>query len=97
MREELHLDCEPWFLYKFQYHARFGELGSEHELCHVFAGFVDGEVAAHPDEIADWRYIAPDDLTREIAADPDRFTPWLKLEWQRIRAEFLDDILSRIG
>jgi isopentenyl-diphosphate delta-isomerase len=97
VHEELHVDCAPWFLYKFQYHAPFGDLGSEHELCHVFAGFVDGEVVAHPDEIADWRFIAPDELTREIAADPERFTPWLKLEWQRIRAEFLDDILSRIG
>lgn len=96
VREELHLECAPWFLYKFQYQAPFGHLGSEHELCHVFAGIVDGEIVAHPEEIADWCYIDPDDLTREIAADPDRFTPWLKLEWERIRADFLDDILQRV-
>ena len=96
VREELHLECEPWFLYKFQYHARFGDLGSEHELCHVFAGIVSGDVAAHPDEIADWRFVKPDQLTRDIASDPDRFTPWLKLEWERIRADFLDDILAKI-
>jgi isopentenyl-diphosphate delta-isomerase len=96
VHEELHIECEPWFLYKFQYQARFGNLGSEHELCHVFAGLADGEISAHPDEIADWRFISPDDLTSEIAADPDRFTPWLKLEWERIRKDFLEDILARI-
>lgn len=96
VREELHLECKPWFLYKFQYQAAFGELGSEHELCHVFAGLVDGDIKAHPDEIADWCFIDPDDLTREIAADPDRFTPWLKLEWERIGADYLDAILARV-
>lgn len=96
VREELHIDCDPWFLYKFQYQAPFGDLGSEFELCHVFAGIIEGEIAAHPDEIADWRFVDPDELTREIAADPDAFTPWLKLEWERIRADYLDEILARI-
>jgi isopentenyl-diphosphate delta-isomerase len=97
VREELHVECEPWFLYKFRYQAAYLGVGSEHELCHVFAGLIDGEIAAHPEEIADWCFIDPDDLTREIAADPDRFTPWLKLEWERIRTEFLDDILARVA
>jgi len=96
VREELHLDCDPWFLYKFQYQARYEDRGSEHELCHVFAGLVTGDVSAHPEEIVDWRFVTPSDLTHEIATDPDRFTPWLKLEWERIRADFLDDILARI-
>jgi len=96
IHEELHLDCEPWFLYKFQYQASFEGLGSEHELCHVFAGKINGEIAAHPDEIAAWRFIEPDELTREVSVDPGRFTPWLILEWERIRADFLDDILTRI-
>jgi len=94
IREELHLDCDVWFLYKFRYQAAYGDVGSEHELCHVFAGIADGKVSAHPDEIVDWRYVDPDTLTREIAADGDRFTPWLKMEWERIRADFLVDILA---
>ncbi len=52
-------------------------------------------MVAHPEEIADWRFIDTDELTREIAADGDRFTPWLKLEWERIRKDFLADILAR--
>jgi isopentenyl-diphosphate delta-isomerase len=95
LREELDLQCELEFLYKFQYQANFDNLGAENEFCHVFAGYTDGDVRAHPDEIAAWRYISPEELTREIAEDGDRFTPWMKMEWQRIQADFLNDILGR--
>lgn len=90
LREELGVSCELRFLYKFTYHARFGELGAEREYCWVYAGYTDDQVAVHPDEIADYRYVAPDALTREIAVDPARFTPWLKLEWQKIQQDFRD-------
>ena len=93
--EELHLECDVQFLYKFKYQASFGDLGSEHELCHVFVGYTNDEIVAHPEEIAEWRYVSPADLTREIAADESRFTPWLKMEWQHIREEYLDEILAK--
>ncbi len=94
VREELALECEPRFLYKFQYHASFGDLGSERELCWVFAARCNGEPSAHPEEIAAWRWIAPATLTAEISAAPERFTPWLKLEWETIRLEHLDWLLA---
>lgn len=94
VHEELNLECDLSFLYKFKYQAKFGNAGAEHELCHVFAGYTSDDVVAHPDEVADWRFIDPDELTGEIATDGSRFTPWLKLEWKRIQAEFLNEILT---
>lgn len=94
--EELALDCDPVFLYKFQYHAHYGDAGSEHELCWVYAGGCRGEVSAHPEEIAALRWVNPDELTAEIAADPGRFSPWMKMEWEVIRREYLDGILERL-
>lgn len=88
LREELGVSCELDFLYKFIYQASFGEVGTEHEYCWVYAGRTHEGVAVHPEEIAEHRFIAPDDLTREIACEPERFTPWLKLEWQRIQRDF---------
>lgn len=93
VREELDVDCRLAFLYKFRYQARFGDVGSEHELCYVYAGYPQGQFKADPDEIADHRWIMPDALTEEIAADQERFSPWMKLEWQRISREFLPQIL----
>ena len=86
--QELHLDCDLEFLYKFIYRAHYRDIGSEHELCWVFAGTTAGNVRVNANEIAAWRYVTPEELDREIATSPEHFTPWLKLEWERIRSEF---------
>ncbi len=87
LREELGLECALEFLFKFQYQARYGEAGSEHELCHVFAGRSATTPCVNAAEIAAVRWVSPTDLSVEIAAHPERFTPWLKLEWQRVCAQ----------
>jgi isopentenyl-diphosphate delta-isomerase len=94
VREELNLECRLSFLYKFRYQAPYGSVGSEHELCYVYAGFPRGDLQVDPAEIAAHRWLRPTTLTAEIAADPDRFSPWMKLEWQRISTEFLRGILQ---
>ena len=94
VREELGVWCDPVYLYKFIYHASFGNVGSEHECCWVLAGRHSGELEIDRDEITDWRYVQPDTLTAEIAANADAFTPWFKLEWPRVSAEFLEQILA---
>lgn len=88
LHEELGFTCTLDYVFKFQYHAEFGAAGSETELCWVYVGQSDAPVRVNNTEIAAWRFVAPADLDREIAATPERFTPWLKLEWQRLRGEF---------
>lgn len=88
LHEELGLTATLEYLYRFEYVARYGDLGSEHELCSVFAGQTDATPAVNDTEIADWRWVAPDALSSELAQDPDRFTPWFQLEWQHICREF---------
>ncbi len=91
LREELGLTSDLHYLYTFTYHASFGEAGSEHEVCSVYAGRSgDQPVDANSTEIENWRWIAPADLESELAREPDRFTPWMKLEWPRVRAVFRD-------
>jgi isopentenyl-diphosphate Delta-isomerase len=97
--QELGLSARLFFVYKFEYIARFGDLGTEHELCSVFVGSTDADPVINANEIQAWRWIGADDLTREIAEHEDRFTPWLKLEWERLRREFGDDLagIRRFG
>ena len=85
---------QPEFLFKFQYQASFADLGTEFELCSVFLGRQGGEPCVNTAEIADWRWAAPDDLDAQLAATPHMFTPWLRLEWRRLREEFSDRIAS---
>lgn len=88
LAEELGFDCELEFLFRFEYQASFGTAGSEHELCHVFAGRSDATPRANANEIAALRWVAPAAIDAELAAAPEHFTPWFRLEWQRLREGF---------
>lgn len=88
--QELGVRSSLQFLYKFEYHARFGDVGAEHELCHVFVGRFDGQANANATEIAATRLADAATIDAELAQTPERFTPWSKLEWTHIR-RWLDD------
>jgi len=88
LSDELNADAALEFVYKFRYRADFGELGSEHELCHVYLGRLRDGVQANDEEIAATRFIGAKDLDAELAESPERYTPWFKLEWQALKTEF---------
>jgi isopentenyl-diphosphate delta-isomerase len=95
LQQELGMQCALDYVFKFEYQAEYEGLGSEHELCWVYVGRTAAPVFANATEIAAWRFVAPDALDREIAKYPGRFTPWLKLEWQRLRGEFNERLPRR--
>ena len=88
------MEVEPRYLYRFQYQAAFGERGSEHELCSVWIGRSAGAVRADPNEIMSCRFVAQAALTAEMHARPQDFTPWFRLEWERLTTEFGDELRS---
>lgn len=88
LQQELGLTTALSFVYKFEYSARYGSQGTEHELCWVYTGRTDAEPVINTTEIRDWRWIAPERLTHELRTRGDRYTPWLKLEWTRLQQEF---------
>jgi isopentenyl-diphosphate Delta-isomerase len=86
--EELGLRCPLHFLFKFQYQAQFESAGAEQELCSVFIGRTSDPVRADPNEILAWRWISPENLQAELAEEgAERFTPWFRMEWERIRRD----------
>jgi isopentenyl-diphosphate Delta-isomerase len=95
--QELGFDCPLEFLYKFKYHAQYGAIGAEHEYCWVYYGRYDGPVDVNVSEIADWRFIGVSALEAELARAPDSFTPWFKMEWVHIKANYLDGMLASTG
>lgn len=88
--EELNLEADLRFVYKFAYQAPYGELGSEHELCHVFLGRIDGAIRANTEEIAAIRFVGAEALNAELSDHPEHFTPWFKLEWDALTREHSD-------
>ncbi|WP_295539653.1 isopentenyl-diphosphate Delta-isomerase [uncultured Thiohalocapsa sp.] len=90
LREELAVDADLEFLYRFQYQAAFRDAGAEHELCSVFVGKVPSSVRidVNPSEIAAWQWLPCVDVDRLTQQHPDRVTPWFVMEWRRLRTEF---------
>ena len=82
------------YLYKFEYTAQFGELGSERELCSVFVGFYSGIPEVNGTEIQAWRWLPQHELDANLSDPALNYTPWFKLEWQRLSEEFANEIPS---
>jgi len=85
LHEELGLESELRFLFKFQYHAQFDADGAERELCSVFIGRGASPPRVDSKEIRDWRWIRPEQLQAELAGPMQSgYTPWFLMEWERI-------------
>jgi len=96
LAQELGISCPLSFLYKFKYHAQYGAVGAEHEYCWVYYGRHDGPIDVNVNEISDCRFVDLDTLDAELAAHPETFTPWFKMEWMHIRNNYLDAMLGEI-
>jgi isopentenyl-diphosphate delta-isomerase len=90
--DELNIEAELEFVYKFDYQARFGEAGSENELCHVYLGRAPNEIRPNESEIAAVRFVAPADLDREFAGNHAALTPWFRMEWQALSTAHRDKL-----
>ena len=90
LQEELGVQVPLDYVYKFSYQARFGEQGSEYELCSVYLGRCTEEISPNITEIDAVRYISPDDLSAEISANADSFTPWFIKEWDHLKGQHAD-------
>lgn len=80
------------FLFKFQYHARYGESAAEHEVCSVFAAVADQPERIDHREIAQTCYVEAGLLDQKLRDRPQQYTPWFHLAWQRIRSDHWSEI-----
>jgi isopentenyl-diphosphate delta-isomerase len=94
LQQELGISSTLTFLYKFEYMADFEEIGTEHELCWVWTGFAEeNEVTPNKNEVADWRFFSREELDHELETNPDIYTPWMKMEWERIFADHAEHVI----
>lgn len=93
LREELSCRAtELQHVFRFEYHAPFGDVGSEHELCHVYlARAADtASVKGHALEIAELRWIPCDAVDVLMRTRPAELTPWFRQEWELLRGPHRD-------
>jgi isopentenyl-diphosphate delta-isomerase len=79
LKEEMGIDLQPSFAYKFIYKTPLDHNLTEHELDHVFIGTYDGSPAVNKNEVEDWKFVNFQWLKSDIKNNPDHYTYWFKL------------------
>jgi len=96
--EELGVRAPLHFIYKFQYQARFGDAGSEHELCWVYVGRAESfQLQPNPNELAAWEYRDPAEVDRMVADEQALVAPWFRLEWQALRGRYREEVEAALA
>ncbi|HMK31994.1 MAG TPA: isopentenyl-diphosphate Delta-isomerase [Nitrosopumilaceae archaeon] len=77
--EELGISCNLDYLFKFEYHVPYKNIGSENEVCGTLIGIVDDptKIKLVKEEINDIKWITLDELLSDIKKSPQIYCPWM--------------------
>lgn len=79
LNEEMGIETELRFAYKFIYKAELEKNLVEHEYDHVFFGRYDKMPKPNTSEVEAWKYVDVTWLKKDIENNPDLYTYWFKL------------------
>jgi isopentenyl-diphosphate delta-isomerase len=79
LMEEMGMACELDERFTFLYRSELDQGLIEHELDHVIFGVSDELPVLNPEEVAAYRYASLEEISDEMADDPDLFTEWFKI------------------
>lgn len=68
----------------FRYRATDASGIVEHEICPVYVAYTDDEPRLNPAEVAEARWVDPEELDASLRTTPWAFSPWLVLQSQQV-------------
>ena len=83
LQEELGFNCTLNEKFHFIYKADVGDNLTEHEFDRVFTGIYEGEFHLNPNEVDSVRWLSLDDLMNELHTQPEQFTEWFKIIFEK--------------
>ena len=90
LMEEMGFATDLRELFSFIYKAPFDNGLTEHEFDHVMIGHYNDDPKINTLEVADWKWMLPEDIKEDMDIHPDRYTEWFKIIFER----FYDHIQS---
>ena len=90
LMEEMGFVTEIKELFSFIYKAPFDNGLTEHELDHVMLGTYNDDPQINPEEVADFKWMKPEDVKADIESNPNKYTVWFKIIFER----FYDHLIS---
>ena len=79
MPEEIGISCKFEYLFKFEYHVPYKDVGSENEICGTVLGILEKSSKFNlvKDEISDLKWITADEIVKELEKIPEKYCPWM--------------------
>lgn len=79
MPEELGITCKLDYLFKFEYHVPYKDIGSENEICGTLIGIVNDSIQFNvvEDEIDKIKWISANELLSDLKKNPKTYCPWM--------------------
>jgi isopentenyl-diphosphate Delta-isomerase len=79
MPEEIGIICKFDYLFKFEYHVPYKDVGSENEICGTLLGVIENSSKFNlvKEEISETRWVSPSELMNELKKNPQIYCPWM--------------------
>jgi isopentenyl-diphosphate delta-isomerase len=79
MPEELGIQCKLDYLFKFEYHVPYKDVGSENEICGTLIGIVEDSAQFRQieGEIDEIKWVSAKELLSELKTNPKNYCPWM--------------------
>lgn len=90
--EEMGFSTELKELFSFIYKAPFDNGLTEHELDHVMIGYYNEAPNINMKEVGDWKWMAPKEIKQDITDNPDVYTVWFKIIFEKFYEHLLFNI-----
>lgn len=79
LKEEMGIDFQPLYAYKFLYRVELSNNLTEHELDYVFTGVFNGMPTLNFKEVEDWKYMSVSEARKDALLNPATYTHWFRL------------------
>ncbi len=79
LKEEMNIEANLTFAFKFKYRAEFSNGLIENELDHVFIGFSDETPHLNPEEAVSFRWVHLNELKLDLNTTPENYTVWFRI------------------
>ncbi len=84
LMEEMGMACPMHEVYTFIYKAPVGQGLTEHEFDHVWIGQSDDIPCINTEEVASWKYMSIDALSKDLELYPNHYTEWFKITFEEM-------------
>lgn len=88
LREEMGFETELEERFSFIYKAPFDNGLTEHELDHVMVGYYNDAPEINPREVKDWKWMGIPEIQQDIARNPNNYTAWFKIIFEKFVENF---------